>query len=109
MAGELDGARTLREWEDFLTRVLDDFFLADEDTERDLLFIRRVLHDLGKKQELSGFDEKLPLGVIKSHLGDCLEKEGFGHGFLTGGLTFCAMLPMRSIPFRVIWPSGDER
>ena len=44
----------------------------------------------------------VPLGVIKSHLGDCLEKEGFGHGFLTGGLTFCAMLPMRSIPFRVI-------
>ena len=102
LAGELDGARTLMEWEDLLTRVLDDFFLADEDTERDLLFIRRVLHDLGKKQELSGFDEKLPLGVIKSHLGDCLEKEGFGHGFLTGGLTFCAMLPMRSIPFRVI-------
>ena len=102
LAGELDGARTLMEWEDLLTKVLDDFFLADEDTERDILFIRRVLRDLGKKQELSGFDEKCPLGVIKSHLGACLEKEGFGYGFLTGGLTFCAMLPMRSIPFRVI-------
>jgi exodeoxyribonuclease V gamma subunit len=32
----------------------------------------------------------------------CLETEGFGFGFLTGGLTFCAMLPMRSIPFKVI-------
>jgi exodeoxyribonuclease V gamma subunit len=102
VAGELEEARTLIEWKDFLTRVLDDFFLADEDTERDILFIRRVLGDLGEKQELSGFDQKLPLGVIQSHLGACLEKEGFGYGFLTGGLTFCAMLPMRSIPFRVI-------
>ncbi len=102
LAGELDGARTLIEWEDRLTKVLDDFFLADEDTERDILFIRRVLRDLGQKQELSGFNENLSLGVIKSHLGACLEKEGFGYGFLTGGLTFCAMLPMRSIPFRVI-------
>ena len=102
LAKELEEPRTLREWGDFLTKVLDEFFIADDDSERDVLFIRRVLRDLGEKQELSGFDEKINLDVIKSHLGSTLEKEGFGHGFLTGGLTFCAMLPMRSIPFRVI-------
>jgi len=99
---ELDESMRLEEWANFLAKVLDDFFLTEEDTERDILFIRRVLRDLGEKQELSGFEEKIPLGVIKSHLGLSLEKEGFGHGFLTGGMTFCAMLPMRSIPFRVI-------
>jgi exodeoxyribonuclease V gamma subunit len=31
-----------------------------------------------------------------------MEKQDRGLGFLTGGVTFCAMLPMRSIPFRVI-------
>jgi len=102
LAKELDEPRTLTEWGDFLARVLDDFFLADEDTERDILFIRQVLRNFGEKRELSGFDEKLSISVIKFHLGSTLEKEGFGHGFLTGGLTFCAMLPMRSIPFRVI-------
>lgn len=102
LAKELDEPRTLREWGGFLTKVLDDFFLANEETERDILFIRRVLRDLGEKQDFSGFDEKITLGVIKSHLGSSLEKGGFGHGFLTGGMTFCAMLPMRSIPFRVI-------
>jgi exodeoxyribonuclease V gamma subunit len=99
---ELGESKSLGEWGEFLSGVLDDFFLADDETERDILFIRRVLRDLGEKQELSGFNEKIPLGVIKSYLGSSLEKEGFGHGFLTGGMTFCAMLPMRSIPFRVI-------
>jgi exodeoxyribonuclease V gamma subunit len=99
---ELGEPRTLREWEEFLARVLDEFFLPDKETERDVLFIRRVLRVLGEKQELSGFDEKVSLGVIKSHLRSSLEKEGFGYGFLTGGITFCAMLPMRSIPFKVI-------
>ena len=99
---ELGKPRTLKEWEDFLARVLAEFFLPDRDTERDFLFIRRVLRALGEKEELSGFDEKVSLGVIKSHLRSSLEKEGFGHGFLTGGITFCAMLPMRSIPFKVI-------
>ncbi len=102
LAKELDEPRSLEEWANFLAKVLDDFFLAGEETDRDILFIRRVLRDLGEKQELSGFEEKIPLGVIKSHLGLSLEKVGFGHGFLTGGMTFCAMLPMRSIPFRVI-------
>jgi exodeoxyribonuclease V gamma subunit len=102
LAKELDEPRSLEEWANFLAKVLDDFFLPGEETERDILFIRRVLRDLSEKQELSGFDENIPLGVVKSHLGLSLEKEGFGHGFLTGGVTFCAMLPMRSIPFRVI-------
>ena len=29
-----------------------------------------------------------------------------GYGFMGGSLTFCAMLPMRSIPMRVIWLAG---
>ncbi len=94
--------RSLKEWGDFLSEVLDTFFQADDETEQDMTFIRRVLHDLGSKQELSGFETKVPLDVITSHLSSLLEQEGFGHGFLTGAVTFCAMLPMRSIPFRVI-------
>ncbi|MBW2178995.1 MAG: exodeoxyribonuclease V subunit gamma, partial [Deltaproteobacteria bacterium] len=26
----------------------------------------------------------------------------FGSGFISGGVTFCAMLPMRSIPFKAV-------
>lgn len=94
--------RSLEGWGDFLTRMLDDFFLSDEDSEPDLLFIRRALCRLGEQQRLSACHEKIALEVIKSHLGAILEKEGFGAGFLTGGVTFCALLPMRSIPFKVI-------
>jgi exodeoxyribonuclease V gamma subunit len=40
--------------------------------------------------------------VIRSYLKSRLEQNRYGLGFLTGGITFCAMLPMRSIPFKVI-------
>jgi exodeoxyribonuclease V gamma subunit len=108
LAGELGTHRNLKEWRNFLTEVLDHFFLADDETERDITFIRRVLHDLGTRQDLSGFEEKISPGVIKSHLASLLEQEGFGHGFLTGDVTFCAMLPMRSIPFRAICLLGMD-
>ena len=109
LAGELDGARTLMEWEDLLTRVLDDFFLADEDTERDLLFIRRVLRDLGQKQELSGFDEKLPLGVIKSHLGGLPGERRFRIWLFDRRAHLLRHAAHEKHPFSGNRPSGDER
>jgi exodeoxyribonuclease V gamma subunit len=101
-SGELTQSRTLKYWSEFLLRLFETFFLPDAETEREAQVIRRVLNDLASKQALAGFDEKVGLDVIKSYLRSFLETEGFGLGFLTGGLTFCAMLPMRSIPFKVI-------
>lgn len=99
---ELGEPRTLKGWGEFLSELLDRFFLPDKETEREAYVIRRILNDLTRKQELSGFQEKISLEVIMSYLRSCLEREGFGFGFLTGGMTFCAMLPMRSIPFKVL-------
>ncbi len=47
LARALGTHRSLKEWGDFLSEVLEQFFLADDETERDMTFIRRVLHDLG--------------------------------------------------------------
>ncbi len=96
--------RTLDKWAAFLIRLLDDFFLSDEDSEREMQVIRQTLDDLDNMSASSGagFDEEIDINVIKWHLGHALDKEGFGFGFITGGVTFCAMLPMRSIPFKVI-------
>ena len=99
---QLGEPRTLEDWGEVLLRLFETFFLPDGETEREAQVIRRILNDLAGKQAPTGFDEKIELDVIQSHLRSCLETEGFGFGFLTGGLTFCAMLPMRSIPFKVI-------
>ncbi|MDY6970910.1 MAG: exodeoxyribonuclease V subunit gamma [Thermodesulfobacteriota bacterium] len=98
----LTGARTLSEWSKTLTGLLGSFFMPDEDSEREMQVIRCMLNNLSEMEDLSGFDKKVDLKVIKWHLGRSLEKEGFGFGFMTGGITFCAMLPMRSVPFEII-------
>ena len=103
---EMNEARSLQEWGEFLLKFLDGFFQADGETERELHIIRRTISDLASKQEASGFREKISLEVIKSYLRTRLEGQGFGFGFLSGGMTFCAMLPMRSIPFKVVCLMG---
>jgi exodeoxyribonuclease V gamma subunit len=98
----LDRTRTLKEWSETLSFLLDRFFMPDKDSERAMQAIRHTLKSLGDIQERAIFDKELDINVLRWHLTRCLEKEGFGFGFITSGITFCAMLPMRSIPFKVI-------
>ncbi|SPD76253.1 Exodeoxyribonuclease V, gamma subunit [uncultured Desulfobacterium sp.] len=101
-------SRTLSEWSDTLTDMLDRFFLADDDTENEIQLIRKTLKELAEKETLAGFKSKVDVNVIKSHLTHCFSMEGFGLGFISGGVTFCAMLPMRSIPFKIICLIGMD-
>ncbi len=95
--------RTLAEWSKLLKeRFLDNFFKADEEIEPDIRIIRETLNDLENIQKISGFNEKTDISVIKSFLHHHVEKRGDKFGFISGGVTFCIMLPMRSIPFKVI-------
>jgi len=98
----LEHPRTLSQWADTLKYILDEFFQSDDERETELQAVRNCLNTLEQMQELADFDEKTDIHVIKSYLSNRLQKEGFGFGFITGGITFCAMLPMRSIPFKVI-------
>jgi exodeoxyribonuclease V gamma subunit len=102
----LGEARTLSEWSKSLIAILDRFFLPEGEDAREIHVIRDTIHSLTRDEELSGFHEEVELEVIKEFLLRDLEKQGFGFGFITGGVTFCAMLPMRSIPFKVICLAG---
>ena len=82
--------------------MIEAFFLEDPDTGREVRVLRQAVQDLSEKEEAAAFREKVGLDIIRSFLENRLEAEGFGMGFLAGGMTFCAMLPMRSIPFRAL-------
>jgi exodeoxyribonuclease V gamma subunit len=101
-------SRSLGQWSEHLMNILSSFFLPGEDSKRELHVVRQVISDLGSIQEVSGFGEPVDIRIIKWCLDKYLEREGFGHGFITGGVTFCSMLPMRSIPFKVICLIGMD-
>jgi exodeoxyribonuclease V gamma subunit len=100
--GSLSRPRTLRDWQKVLFEMLEAFFLSDEEGEKEAQAIRGIIQDLARAQEAADFHGTLGVQVIKSAMNAKLDMKGFGFGFLAGSVTFCAMLPMRSIPFRVI-------
>ncbi|MBW2023745.1 MAG: exodeoxyribonuclease V subunit gamma, partial [Deltaproteobacteria bacterium] len=93
---------TLEQWYWRLSKALDDLFSWDETWEQEVATLRRIVSDLRLSSQESGFGEPVSFKVIKNYLETQLEDTGLSGGFLSRGVTFCSILPMRSIPFKVV-------
>jgi exodeoxyribonuclease V gamma subunit len=103
LAEELSRDRPLAEWPPVLGALIEQFFLADTVEEvADLRVVRLVLDQLRRTAEQAGNEEKIEFRVVRYYLQQSLDQGEQRGGFLTGGVTFCALQPMRSIPARII-------
>ncbi|AAM72301.1 MAG TPA: exodeoxyribonuclease V subunit gamma [Chlorobaculum sp.] len=95
-------SRPLGEWRNHFFWMLENFIEADADSERELAHVKSEIDSLTSLAENSRFEGEVSAQVMIAWLRGRLEQFEMGLGFMTGGITFCAMLPMRSIPFRVV-------
>lgn len=98
----LNRLRGTAEWVEAIRAVLDGFILADKEGEREEISLMELAGKLGECGSQSGFCGEVGIEVVRYWLEERLGQSERGFGFLTGGVTFCAMLPMRSIPFPVV-------
>jgi exodeoxyribonuclease V gamma subunit len=63
--------------------------------------VRDALQELVDDAAMAGFTQAFSLPVLRDWLQRKLTMAS-PLGFLSGGVTFCAMVPMRSIPFKVL-------
>lgn len=94
------------EWQDALGHLLDELIAVADHDAWQLQVVRDALAALAGSATAAGFDERISLDVVRALLEQAFEQERTTHDFLAGGVTFCAMLPMRSIPFRVVYLMG---
>lgn len=95
----LKQAKPLKKWSVQLYAYADQLLSAAEPVERQQL--NELLAELSDPFAHVHHDE-VELPVIISWLEGMVSERKSANGFLRGQLTFCSMLPMRSIPFKVI-------
>jgi len=103
-AGKLAEPRSLPAWACDLDQAMAA--LTAETSTSGHQLVRAILDDLVAKAAGAGLEEPLELEVIRRVLAGRFGEERSPAGFLSGGVTFCNLLPMRSIPFRVICLMG---
>ncbi len=102
LLARLEKPLRIEKWQGLLAELLDGLFLSRSNRGWQLQKIREALAEIANEATASGFDQPLSLAELVILLEEKLGQSQSEQGFLAGGITFCGMLPMRAIPFRVV-------
>jgi exodeoxyribonuclease V gamma subunit len=98
--------RTPSDWADTLNDVLDRLVSSEDEHLPLVQATRDALAALTKTARAAGYGGAVHREALASVLSRLFDQERSGRSFLSGGVTFCALLPMRSIPFRIVYLLG---
>ncbi|HFC3908131.1 TPA: exodeoxyribonuclease V subunit gamma [Neisseria gonorrhoeae] len=92
---------TVGEWVARCRDLLETLFQAGPDDQKAVQNLENEWVKWQEESTLAGFFGQLPQQTVIRHIRRFLDSESEA-GFLRGGITFCSMVPMRSLPFKVI-------
>ena len=95
-------------WCQFLQNVLRDSFIEDNENSNEHNFITQSISRLEEQWRLADIDEELPADIVIKAFFALIDESSSSYGFLDNGITFCSLLPMRSIPAKVVCMLGID-
>jgi exodeoxyribonuclease V gamma subunit len=99
---------TLSDWSTILCTVIERCVKPDSAQVQELTQIHGFIRQFGEIQTVVHFESSVSFDIVKRLLQDILDAQSGDQAFFNGGVTFCSMLPMRGIPFRVVCCIGME-
>lgn len=102
----LDGERPLPQWRDAIAALLEAMLAQEPQNAWQHERIRSALAEMVEAAAEVGFELPVDLTVLRELLDPQIDEAVPERGFLSGGVTFCAFLPMRSVPFRMVCMLG---
>lgn len=98
----LEQPHDVSKWQDLCNELLTAFFVFDIDSEPLLLMIQEQWHSIIKQAMLSHYQADISIRVLSDFLQSKFERHAISHRFLIGKINFCTMMPMRSVPFKIV-------
>ncbi len=102
---ELAVARTPSAWVALLARLIDSLFAPDPEDPGEaaaLDALQAALAALAEQADSAGCDTAIGWDALREALDGELAARPPRQRFLAGGITFCGMVPFRSIPFGIV-------
>jgi exodeoxyribonuclease V gamma subunit len=90
-------------WGALARGLLAAFFkAAGEDDRLTMGHLEDALQSWLETCDNAGFDDPVPLAVLREAWLGALDEPTLDHQFVSGGVTFCTLMPMRAVPFRMV-------
>jgi exodeoxyribonuclease V gamma subunit len=100
---ELSTPRAPAEWGVTAQALLRDFFRVTE--ERDHLTMAQISQSLHRWLEHcahADFTDRVPVAILREAWLGPIDDKALHQHFMAGGVTFCTLMPMRAVPYRVV-------
>ena len=97
--------KKMADWQTFTLGLLDDFFIASGAEILEITLVQELLETLTASTEVAHYTAPLSYQLLVHALEQQL-KDSSAAGFINGGITFATLIPMRSIPFRMVCLMG---
>ena len=94
--------RTLAEWLPLCRELIDSFFSGDADSEAALLLVETQWQEIIEQGMQAAYQQPIPVTLLRDELRARLDQQRISQRFLAGPINFCTLMPMRSIPFKVV-------
>lgn len=108
----LNEVHSLEDWAEILEKIVQDCIFEDDNTNSELTQIFKVADNLKNIYNNVFNNSNIEIRLLIHFLENEIKaQQQTAKGFLSGGITFCSMLPMRSIPFKIvclIGMNGDD-
>lgn len=98
-----DSAATPLQWAERGRAMLAALFKPQGDADRNALAaLDQALNDWTRAADQANFADAVPLAVARSAWLEALKVPKLEQRFRAGGVTFCTLMPMRAIPFKMV-------
>jgi len=95
-------ARPMSDWATILGAAAEELFSVVAEEEYGKQLLRDALAQVARDALAGDCHRSVPLEVFKAALDEKLSMAAGRSGFMGGGVQFCAMVPLRSLPFAVV-------
>ena len=106
----LAGQNTIGKWCKALKKIVISLMDQNFKNEEDLVYLNQTIGQLKEDAQKAGFKDLVSFEMIFSLIEQKLDQNISQGNFLAGNITFCNIMPMRSIPFKIVVLMGmDEK
>ncbi|WP_321492253.1 exodeoxyribonuclease V subunit gamma [uncultured Desulfobacter sp.] len=99
---------TVQEWATRFRTIISDMLAKDLGNDGDMAVLLNALDDMEKQAGQAGFERRISFPAVRMALAAKLDVHVSQGSFLSGGITFCNLMPMRSIPFKLVCLMGMD-
>jgi exodeoxyribonuclease V gamma subunit len=105
-------------WVSHLDRLCASLFSDRDEGDTGLQMLRSALYELTDLARCGGYDGAIALKTLRREISKLLESKAPAVGFLRRGVTLTELVPLRSVPFRIVclvgmsedsFPRTDDR